>query len=131
MTRYAGKKGLVYVSTSGTGVATSISQLTNWTLDQNTDKLDTTCFGDVNKTYVQSWKDLKGTFKGLWDDSTDALFSATDSADGVKIYLYPSSDAITKYFYGPAWLDASVSVDVNGRVETTASFAANGAWGRK
>jgi hypothetical protein len=131
MSRYAGKKGLVYISTSGTGVATSIAQLTNWTLDMTTDKLDTTCFGDTNKTYVQSWKDIKGTFKGLWDDSTDSLFTAADSADGVKVYLYPSSDAISKYFYGPAWLDASVSVDVSGRVETSASFAANGSWGKK
>ena len=131
MARYAGKKGLVYLSTSGTGAAVSVGQLTKWTLDMKTDKLDTTCFGDTNKTYVQSWKDLQGTFAGLWDDSNDSMFQAADSADGVNVYLYPSSDAISKYFYGPAWFDASVAVDVNGKVEVTGSFAANGSWGFK
>ena len=80
MSRYAGKTGLVYLSTSGTGAATSIAQLTNWTLDMTTDKLDTTCFGDTNKTYVQSWKDIKGTFKGLWNDASDDIFTASDSS---------------------------------------------------
>ena len=131
MSRYAGKTGLVYLSTSGTGAATSMAQLTNWTLDMATDKLDTTCFGDTNKTYVQSWKDLKGTIKGLWNDASDDFYTAMDSSDGIKLYLYPSSTAITKYFYGPAWLDGSVEVDVNGVVGVSASFAANGAWGRK
>lgn len=131
MSRYAGKTGLVYLSTSGTGAATSIAQLTNWTLDMTTDKLDTTCFGDTNKTYVASWKDIKGTFKGLWNDASDDIFTASDSSDGAKVYLYPASTAITKYFYGPAWVDASVQNDVNGRVEISGEFAANGAWGRK
>ena len=64
MSRYAGKTGLVYLSTSGTGAATSIAQLTNWTLDMTTDKLDTTCFGDTNKTYVQSLEGHQGHFQG-------------------------------------------------------------------
>ena len=59
--RYAGKTGLAYVSTSASAAATSVGQLTNWTMDFSTDKLDVTCFGDKNKQYVQSWGAGKGT----------------------------------------------------------------------
>jgi hypothetical protein len=127
----AGKKGAVYISTSGSGEASSVAKLTNWTLDMTTDKLDVTAFQDGNKTYVQSWKDSKGTFKGFWDDTEDKMWDGADSADGVKMYLYPSTDAPTKYFYGPAWLDVSIEVDVNGTVSVSGNFSANGTWGQQ
>ena len=126
MARYAGKAGLVYVSTSGSAAATLIGQLTNWTMDFSTDKLDVTCFGDTNKQYVQSWGAGKGTFKGIWNDADTTLFAAMQSADGCKMYLYPSKDAITKYWYLPAWLDMSMDADVNGTVSVSGSFSANG-----
>ena len=54
--------------------------------------------------------------------------SASISADGVKLYLYPSADAPTLYHYGPAWIDASMSTSVNGAVAISGTFAANGTW---
>jgi hypothetical protein len=131
MARYAGTRGLVYISTSLSGAAASVGQLTKWALDQSTDKLDVTCFGDTNKVYVQSWGAFKGTFNGFWSDADDTIFSAADSATGCNIYLYPSAAAITKYWYGPAFLDASVDTDVNGTVNISGSFSAAGSWGRK
>lgn len=128
MARYAGKRGLVYVSTSASGAAAPIGQMQNWTFDLTTDKLDVTCFGDGNKTYVQSWGAAKGTFKGLWNDADTTLFAAAASADGCKIYLYPSADAMGKYLAGPAWLDVSIEADVNGTVSTNGNFSANGTW---
>jgi hypothetical protein len=131
MARYHGKKGLIYGSTSGTGAAAPYVSLSNWTLDMATDKAEVTAFGDPNKTYVQGLKDIKGTLSGFWDNTGDTLFDAADSSDGVKLYLYPSSDAISKYFYGPAWLDASVATPSGGPVSVSGNFVANGAWGRK
>lgn len=95
-----------------------------------TDKSEVTAFGDSNKTYVQGLKDIKGTLKGFWDSSQDALFDGSESADGVKLYLYPASNAATIYFYGPAWLDASIDVPVSGPISVSGSFVAAGAWGR-
>jgi hypothetical protein len=129
--RYHGKSGLIYVSTTGTGAAASVGKLSAWTLDMPTDKVETTAFDDTNKTYVQGLKDVSGTLTGFWDDSVDTLFTAGDSADGCKIYLYPASTAITKYWYGPAWLDVSVASGVAAAVTVSANFSANGAWGRK
>src|SRR5262245_55537861 len=80
---------------------------------------------------VQGLKDIKGTIAGFFDDTETKPFVAADSADGCKLYLYPSADAPTKYWYGPAWLDVSVNTAVAGAVAISGSFAANGAWGRQ
>jgi hypothetical protein len=46
------------------------------------------------------------------------------------LLLYPSTDAATKYWRGPAWLDMSIEVDVNGAVSLNGSFVAAGTWSR-
>jgi hypothetical protein len=107
-----------------------VVKLTEWTLNQSTDKIEVTGFGDTNKTYVQGLKDLQGTFSGFWDDTETKIFSGADSSDGVKLYLYPSADATTKYWYGTAWLDASITTNVGGAVEISGSFAAASSWSR-
>jgi hypothetical protein len=127
---YAGRKGVVYMSTTGTGTAVSVVNLKTWSLNMPTDKIEVTAFGATNKQYVQGLPDATGDLSGWWDDTSDALYDASRSTDGVKMYLYPSSDAPTKYFYGPAWVDFSITVDVSGAVETTAAFVANGSWGQ-
>lgn len=131
MARYHGNKGVVYGSVVGTGVATNFVSLSAWTLDMATDKVETTAFGDPNKTYVQGLRDIKGTLTGFWDSADDSLFDASESADGIKMYLYPASTASTIYFYGPAFLDASINVSVTGAVTVSGNFVANGAWSRK
>lgn len=131
MSAYHGKAGVVYMSTVGSGTATSVAKLTEWSLNLATDKVETTSFGDPNKTYVQGLKDVSGTLTGFWEDSQDVILDASESADGVKLYLYPASTAATVYFYGPAWVDASITTGVSAAVGMTANFVANGAWGRK
>ena len=116
---------------TGTGVAVPTVSLSNWTLDMATDKVDVTAFGDTNKTYVQGLKDIKGTLSGFWDDTADALFDVADNTTGTVLYLYPASTADTIYFYGPAWLDASIAVPSGGAATVSANFVASGAWGRK
>ena len=118
------------MSASGTAAAVSFAPLSSWNIDATTDKVEVTSFTDTNKTWLQGLKNVQGSFAGFFDDTTSAnLFTAADSADGVKLYLYPSSDAIAKYAYGPAWIDASINVSVSGAVTVTANFAANGNWG--
>lgn len=131
MARYHGKKGVVYMSTTGTGNASPVIAMASWSLDMSTDTVEVTAFGDVNKSYVQGLKDLKGSISGFWDDTETKPFVGADSPDGVKIYLYPSSDATTKYWYGPAWVSASVDADNGDAVKVSMDFVANGAWGRQ
>ena len=119
------------MSTTGTGNAITVTALSAWELNKSTDKIEVTSFGDANKTYVQGLADIQGSFSGFWDDTDTTIFTGAASADGVKLYLYPSTDALTKYHYGPAWVDAVMSVDVNGAVTVNGTFAANGSWGQQ
>lgn len=129
MSVYAGRKGVVYLSTTGTGAAVNVIKLNTWTINKTTDKIETTAFGDGNKTYVQGLPDIQGTIAGFWDDTETKPFTAAASTDGCKLYLYPSSDKTNSYHYGPAWLDMSMEVAVSGAVTINGSFAANGTWG--
>lgn len=131
MSRYHGKGGAAYLSTTGSGDAAPAVSLSQWSLDRTTDKVPVTAFGDTNKVYVQGLPDIKGTLSGFFDDTNDALFDGAESNDGVKMYLYPSTLAPSHYHFGPAWLDASIEVDVNGAVGVKGSFVAAGSWGRK
>ncbi len=131
MPRYSGGKALVMLSTTAGGVAIAAISLSHWSLDRKTDKYDVTAFGDLNKTYVQGLPDIQGELSGFFDSADDALFDGADSADGVKLYLYPSSLATSIYHYGTAWLDASIDVPVSGPITVTGSFVAASSWGRK
>jgi hypothetical protein len=130
MARYHGKKGVLYISTSASGTASAAIGLSTWSLNMATDKVDVSAFGDTNKTYVQGLKDLQGAFSGFWDDTETKVFGAADSADGCKLYLYPSSDAPTKYWYGTAWLDASIDTGVSAAVAISGTFVAASSWSR-
>lgn len=131
MARAHGKSGAIYVSPNGTGVAVAIGNLSAWSLDRSTDKVEVTAFQDLNKVYVQGLPDLKGTLSGFWDSASDPLYAAGISVDGTKLYLYPSTNVPTVYDYGPAWLDTSINVAVNGAVAISANFVAAGSWGHK
>jgi hypothetical protein len=128
MAVYAGRKGVVYLSTTGSGNAINVIKMNTWTINKTTDKIEVTSFGDTNKTYVQGLPDIQGTIQGFWDDTDNKPFTAAASTDGCKLYLYPSADKTTSYHYGPAWLDMSMEVSVSGAVTISGSFAANGSW---
>lgn len=129
MARYHGKTGVVYMSTTGSGTAINVISLNRWSLNSNTDKAEVTSFGDANKTYVQGLPDISGSLAGWFDDSQTSLYTGSKSADGVKLYLYPSSLYAAKYWYGPAWVDFSIDVGVSGGISISGNFVANGSWG--
>lgn len=131
MAVYSGRRGVVYSSTTGTGAASNVLNLTSWTLDMTQDTQEVTSFGDTNRTYVVGLRDTQGEIEGYWNDAEDKPFAGAESTDGVKLYLYPTADAPSKYFYGPAWVDVSIDTKVDGPVKIKMSFKANGAWGRK
>jgi hypothetical protein len=130
MAVYHGRRGSILISTTAAGAASALLSQTEWSLDMPTDRVETTAFGDSNKTYVQGLRDISGSFSGFWNDAESKLFTAAQSSDGIRMYLYPDlTNAPSKYAYGPAWLDASVTTGVAAAAATSGTFAANGAWG--
>lgn len=130
MARYHGKKGRVMMSTTLAGAAVVVTALASFSINMATDKVEVTAFGDPNKVYVQGLPDISGDLSGFFDDTSDQLYDASRSADGVKMYLYPSEDCLTKYFYGTAFVDFSINTGVAEAVAISGSFAAAGAWGQ-
>lgn len=129
MARYHGRKGRVMLSTSGSDEAVAVIGLNAWSLSMATDKVEVTAFGDPNKVFVQGLPEVSGELSGFFDDTEDRLYLASRSADAVKMYLYPSEDCLTKYFYGTAWVDFSINTGVSEAVQISGSFSAAGAWG--
>lgn len=130
MSKYHGQRGRVYLSTTGAGTAIQAVNLTAWSINSPTDRVEVTSFEDTNKVYVQGKKDITGDFSGFWDDVDDALFDASESTTPVKLYLYPSADKPTVYWYGTAWVDASIETGVDAAVSIKGSFVAATSWGR-
>ncbi|MGE0460898.1 MAG: hypothetical protein AB7Q16_05975 [Vicinamibacterales bacterium] len=130
MARYAGRKGKVMIGATVGGAAVQVT-LSEWSLDQTTERFDVTSFQDANKVYVQGLPDLQGSFSGFWDHSETTLFDAAGAAGAVNMYLYPSTDAAGIYWYGTAYIDASINTAVNGPVAISGSFAAASTWGKK
>lgn len=128
-TRYAGRKGRVYLAADGSSEAAPVATLNHWTIDMTTDTIDVSAFGDSNKQYVQGLFDVKGTLSGFWNDADSALFSARSSASAVKMYLYPSLDAVTKYAYGTVWLSITMDTAVADAVKVDGTWVAGGDWG--
>jgi hypothetical protein len=126
--KYAGKNGLVYIATTGSGSPALAGGFRAFTMDGSTEKIDVTSFGAVNRESVQGFPAYRGTLEGFWMSDDTTLRTASLSTDGTIVYLYPSSAAMSKYVGGPAWIDMSVRSAVDQAVGTSANFEARGPW---
>jgi hypothetical protein len=124
--KYAGKSGLVYMSTTGTGSPVLVGGMRAFTIDNTADDIDTTEFGATNRTSVQGFPTSNGTIEGFWATDDSTLRTASQSSDGTNLALYPSRDAMSKYFGGPAWVDMSVRTAVDQAVQLTANWRSRG-----
>jgi len=127
--RYHGKNGRVYLSTTRAGAATSIGNVSDWSIDMPRDKVDTTSMGDTNRTAVLGFKDISIKLSGFWDNAVDTLFTAADLDDAVRIFIYPTS-ADTKYWHGYGFVDVSVNSGIGQAIKTSVNFVPEGAWAR-
>lgn len=125
-----GKAGAIYLGGPiGSGV--KLVNKTEWTLNLNRDYVDSTVFGDVNKTYLVGLKDIQGTFAGLLAIAGDAQVNAANS-DIVNIYLYgddgTTGGSVLLIASGPGLMDAAITASNTDAIKTTGNFRAAGAW---
>jgi hypothetical protein len=127
MARYTGQRGMVYLSSTAAGTATAVVGLTSWSIDYTVDMVDVSAFGDTNKQYAPSLIDATGSFEGVWDDTESKLFSGSTSSTGVNIYLYPATNAPTKYWVIPAWLTGvTMEAGLTDAVSVSSGWSARG-----
>lgn len=125
MARIHGRKGQLYVGlASDTAVATPVTFLNQWSIDFTTDKVDVTCFGDTNKTYVSGLPDASGSFGGFYDDATAQLYTASQDGLARRFYLYPSNADTGDYWYGTGLFDFAATGNVSGGVDVSGNWSA-------
>jgi hypothetical protein len=124
-----GKEGIVAMKMTSGGTYVAIGNISDWSLNMATDKVETTSLGDANKRYVVGLKDLSGSFTAFWDRLTDVIFDGADSPTGCYLAFWPSATS-AQAWEGPAWMDASIKGGVTSAVTIDATFVANGAWTR-
>lgn len=119
-----GRNGQLKVdqSVGANGSASTVANLTTFDIQQTRDRTEVTSFGDTTKTFIAGLADASGSFSGFWD-SAGGLQKV---ADGVAraFYLYPTTTDTTKYWFGTATFDITVSTSVGGAVEASGSWAA-------
>lgn len=126
-----GKNGAIYLGgPKGTGV--KMVNKTEWTLNLNRDYVDSTVFGDVNKTYLVGLKDISGTFAGLLVVGGDSQINAANS-DIISVYLYGDDatvggGSLFLIASGPGLIDAAITASNTDAIKTTGNFRAAGAW---
>lgn len=126
VTKYHARAGVIYLSVSGAVAAVPVGGFSGYTLDGTQEKVDTTEFGSNSHTSVAGFPANKGTLTGFWSSDDTTLRQASQSVDGTNIYIYPSSNAPSRYFGGPAWIDMSLNGTTSSAVGTTAAWEARG-----
>jgi hypothetical protein len=125
----AGRNGRLYVDTSAAadGSAQPIANLNSFSVNQTTDRIETTAFGDQTKTYQVSLKDAQGDFSGFWDpDGTLTQYVTDNVTAGRKFYLYPQAGSahVGTYWFGTGHFDLTTTLTVGGAAEVSGSWAA-------
>jgi len=119
-----GRNGQLKVdqSSGANGSAVTVANLNTFDIQQNRDRTEVTSFGDTSKVFVAGLADASGSFSGFWD-SAGGLQAVADG-NARKFYLYPTTSDATKYWFGTATFDITVSTSVSGAVEASGSWAA-------
>lgn len=133
MTRFHGRNGQFYLGQApwtGSGqppAASPVANLTDWTLNKTTDKVDVTAMGDSNKTYVAGLPDASGDISGWYDSVTPQTYAAT--TDGLPRSFYLYEDAVnqpTSYWFGVILPDMSIAGGVSAAVSIKSTWSAAG-----
>ncbi len=124
---HAGRFGMVKASTTSGGSVLEVVGLNSWTLNRTRDKFEVTQFQSENKRYVVGLPDAQGNIAGFWRDDDTQLWAGADSEDGIDLELYPDFTNLPAVLAsGPAWMDVSMTVPVNGANTVSGTWVAAG-----
>lgn len=122
-----GRYGKVSWDPAGGTAVVEIISLNAWTLSEETEMEDVSCFSDPNRVYVPGLKDLKGDLGGFWNSSDLALWKAADSGTPGTLSLMPNSTEPGFKWQGPAYLNASIDASLSAPT-VSGDWAAAGGW---
>lgn len=118
-----GKNGKMSIgpSTASEDVST---YLKSTGLDQSTDTVEVTTFGNDSKVYIPGLEDGTIPLEGVWDADIDAIMASMKGVTGKFSYL-PAGTGVT--YAGDIILTSyNVSQDMAGEISFSASFQVTG-----
>lgn len=93
-------------------------------LDQNTDTVEVTTFGNDSKLYIPGLEDGTISLEGVWDATIDGIMATMKGVTGKFSYL-PAGTGVT--YAGDIILTSyNVSQDMAGEITFSASFQVTG-----
>ena len=124
MGKIAGRNARLYVAVASGALASPLVAIKSFTLSGESERYDSTSFGDTSKTYVAGLPDSSGSFSGFYDSTDSGTFTAAGDGVARSWYFYPSTTNTGQYWFGTGYFDYSISADVGGVIEVSGNFSA-------
>lgn len=127
MPKYHGRNGAVLLAVNNAGSATSVANLSSWSLTIEQALAETTSLGDTFSSFVAGIKNASGSLSGFFANDADVPFDAFDSAEAVNCYLYPAGTSVARYWHGTVFpSNMAVEDSVSGAVTFTTDIQFTG-----
>jgi predicted secreted protein len=128
---YTGESGVVKFSNDASAVV-AVASVRSFTIDQETQTIESTVMGSGARTYLPGLKQFSGTMDVFFrDDNTgqNNLFDAIGGANGsTAIELYPSGISTGVKLSGNVIITGhSITANFDGMTEATITFQGDGA----
>lgn len=121
MANHKGSEGLAKFS-GGT-----IAEVKDWSISESAETIDTTTMGDTARTKTAGLTSASGSMTAFWDETDTTGQGAMTVGASAEMILYPEGASGTKATFNAIITEKGVSTTLDGMVETSVSFEANGA----
>ena len=130
-TTYTGEAGVVKFSDTASS-AVSVASVRSFTLDQETQAIESSVMGSGSRAYIPGLKQFSGSMDLYFRDDNQGqtnLFSAIGGDNGATtIELYPSGESTGIKLSGTVIITGhSITANFDGMVEATVTFQGSGA----
>ena len=127
MANHKGSEGLVKVGSN------TVAEIKDFSLSETAETIDDTTMGDSARTKKTSLTTASGSMTAFWDETDSSGQGAMTVGAEVTLNLYPEGATTGDTYATLSALitEKGVSTTLDGMVESTVSFEANGAvtWG--
>jgi hypothetical protein len=121
MANHKGSEGLAKFS-GGT-----IAEVKDWSVSETAETIDDTVMGETARTKKSGLTSASGSLTAFWDETDTTGQGAMTIGAEAEMILYPEGAAGTKATFNAIITEKGVSTTLDGMVETSVSFEANGA----
>jgi hypothetical protein len=123
MANHKGSEGVAKVG------SVTIAEVKDWSISETAETIDDTTLGDTARTKKSGLTSASGSMTAFWDETNTTGQGAMTNGAEVSLKLYPEGAASGDTYASLSAIitEKGVSTTLDGMVETSISFEANGA----